>query len=213
MAPYASTPRSEIARLAVVHDEAEETALLANLLGRAPTAAAGLVAAGGVAAVFAQGAMPPGEIVTWLVLMLAGAGAIAHVYSHAIRSPFERAPLRAFGEDMKAISLYAGFAWGAGAFLVLPPDSTTLALIGFAAGGCGLVAITLRARDASLLFLAPVTALCAFSAVLRPLTGGSLASAFVLLACGLAAAAIVWSDQYATRARAVPRLADLPLSQ
>jgi hypothetical protein len=211
-APVASTPRMEMARLAALHDEATETALLANLLGRAPMSAGALVAAAALTAVLARDAMPAGEIVTWLVLMLAGVAAIAHVYSRAIRSPFERAPLRAFAEDMKAIALYAGFAWGAGTFLVLPAGATTPALLAFAAGGPALVAISLRTRDASLLFLAPVTALAAFSAVLRPLMGGSLASALVLIACGATAAAIVWTDSSAARARAVPRLADLSLS-
>jgi hypothetical protein len=186
----ASAPRAEIARLAALHREAEETALLANLLGRTPYAAAALAIAAGLAVAFAANTMPTAEIVTWLVLMLVGIGSIARAYSQAIAAPFERAALKAFSQDLTSMSVYLGFAWGAGAFLVLPVTGP-LAAIAFAGGAAALFASLLRDRDSSLGFTAPVAALCALACVIRPLQGGALTAALVLIACGAVAGAVL----------------------
>ncbi len=204
------TPHVEIARLAALHDEARETALLANLLGRAPYVAAALAAAAVITAWFNIGAISSAEIGTWLVLMLIGVGAMARAYRQAIAAPFERASLRNFAADLTAIMIYLGFAWGAGAYLALSGATPPLALVLFAAVPAALVAFTLRQRDSAFVFVAPVTALAAFAAVLRPLPEGPLTAAFVLIACAAVGGAIFWIDRQATpshAASAVPELA------
>jgi len=188
-------PGHEIARLALLHDEARETALLANLLGRTPYAAAALAIGALATVIFARGTMPLAEPAVWLALTLIGVGAMARNYAHAIRQPFERGILREFAYDLNAIAVYVGFAWGAGAYLALGPQTSPLALTSFAIAVPAVMAVTLRTREISLGLLAPVAALSAFAAVLRPLPEGPLAAAFVLIACAAMGGAIFWADR------------------
>lgn len=185
---------SSLAQLALLHDEARETALLSNLLGRTVYAAGGLAVAALATVLLARGAMPVAEPAVWLVLVLIGVGAMARSYTRTIRQPFERGPLREFAYDLNAISVYAGFAWGAGAFLALGPQTSPVTLMIFAAAIPAIMAATMRAREISLGFLAPVAGLGAFAAVLRPLPEGPLAAAFVLIACACVGGAIFWMN-------------------
>lgn len=185
---------SSLAQLALLHDEARETALLSNLLGRTVYAAGGLAVAALATVLLARGAMPVAEPAVWLVLVLIGVGAMARSYARTIRQPFERGPLREFAYDLNAISVYAGFAWGAGAFLALGPQTSPVTLTIFAAAIPAIMAATMRAREISLGFLAPVAGLGAFAAVLRPLPEGPLAAAFVLIACACVGGAIFWMN-------------------
>ena len=203
-------PRREIARLALLHDEAQETALLANLLGRAPYAAAAIAVAALAVAVFAYGTMPAPELSVWLVLTLMGAAAMGRRYLRASDHPFERGILREFAYDLNAIAIYAGFAWGAGAMLAIGPHTTPLALAAYAAVVPALVAVILRTREISLGFLAPAATLCAFAAVLRPLPEGPLAAAFVLIACAAVGGAIFWTERLFGPKPPAMALADIP---
>jgi hypothetical protein len=178
-----------LARLAALHDEAAETAYLANLLGRAPWAAAALgVVALGCAVASAQSVSMAG-IVTWLALVVAGIVAIARSYGQAIAAPFERTLLKSFARDLSAILLYVGFAWGAGLFLALPAGMGMLPSIAFTAGVSVVVSAVLRARDVALCFLVPATAMGAFAALMRP--EGNATTMLVILAGGAVAAGLV----------------------
>jgi len=187
-------PRIRLAQLARLHDEAQETALLANLLGRAPQAAFALAGCALLAAAVSFKVMPPAQIAVWLVLMGAGLAAIWRAYARAIEAPFERAALRDFAGDLSAILFYAGFAWGAGAFLALPAQPAALLL--FAAGPCALVAGLLRARTQALFFLVPAAALAAAAALLRPVPHGLAAAGLVALSCALIAGISIWMERF-----------------
>ncbi len=192
-------PHAEIAHLAELHAEAYETALLANLLGRAPYAMVALAVAAGLTVAFAAASMPAAQIVTWLVLMIAGLGAMARAYGQAIAAPFERAALKSFAQDLNAITLYLGFVWGAGAFLALPPGSGIFAGLVFAAGMSAIFAGLARQRSIALCFLAPASVLTAFAAVLG--TGGALGAAIVLIGGGAVAGAIWFASRWPGNAR------------
>ncbi|HWA31014.1 MAG TPA: hypothetical protein VG867_07940 [Rhizomicrobium sp.] len=204
---------AHIARLALLHDEARETAILANLLGRTPYAASVLAAGAIATALFLRGTTPPAECGVWLVLMLLGPMAMLRNYARAIDKPFERGSLREFAYDLNAIVIYAGFAWGAGAFLALAPDVSPFALAAFAAIVPAAIAVTLRTREIALGFLAPVATLCAFAAVIRPLPEGPLASAFVLIAAACVAGATLWADRLFAPSPLPANLARTPLAQ
>jgi len=206
-------PRFELARLALLHDEARETALLANLLGRTPYAAAALAIASLFAVLAGLGAMPAAEPAIWMILSLIGIGAMARIYARAIERPFERASLREFSSDVRAAIVYAGFAWGAGAFLVLSPETGPIGLLLYMLAAPVVVACTLRERELALGFLAPAATLCAFATVLRPLPDGPLAAAFVVIAAGLAACAIFWGERLLAPHAAPAKLPELPLLQ
>ncbi|HET7336235.1 MAG TPA: hypothetical protein VFI93_14055 [Rhizomicrobium sp.] len=201
-----SGPHADMVRLAGLHAEAAMTAHFANLLGRGPLLGAALIAASACVAGFAFGHAPIAEIAAWLLLMLAGCGALAKSYRQAIRAPFELVPLRAFAEDLKAIMLYCGFAWGAGAYLALPADTGLTGILMFSAGAAALFAITLRNKGTAIAFLAPVAGMSAFAAVLRPLQDGALASALVLIGCAAIAGALYAAETLMTRANRTPAL-------
>lgn len=181
---------SDLAKLAALHVEAEETARLANLLGRSAGVAVTLAAFAGVAdsllADFSNAAA-----IVWLMLSLAGAAAVLVTYARTIRAPFERAALLSFREDLKAVLLYAGFAWGAGAWLVLSYDASAIAVVAFAALPVGAIAALTRDRNCSFLFGVPVTALVSFASVLRPFSDAGLDAGLVLIACGAIGTAVV----------------------
>jgi hypothetical protein len=210
--PASETPRTGIERLAMLHDEARETAILANLLGRAPYVAAALMVFTLAAIAASIGTMPVAEPATWAILMLIGVGAIVRSYMRAIAQPFELSALREFSADLHAILLYCGFAWGAGAYLALGPQVSSLVLLAFTAGAAVVVAAILRAKEIALGFVAPVAALAAFATVLRPLPTGPLGAAFVLIACAAVGTAIFWADRFFEPAPVAAKLADFQYS-
>jgi hypothetical protein len=203
----ARSPRADLERLAALCEEASETSRLANLLGRAPYAAAAL-ACGAVVAAIGSGSTSPARSLAWLVLIIAAIAALARCYRQTLRAPFERGPLQAFAQDLDAILLYAGFAWGAGAFLVLN-GATPLALSLFSAGSAGLVAVILRTAKPVLFFFAPVAGLTLLSAAARPHPGSAvLAVAVIALSAAMTAASLVLERRSKPRP---PWLSDLPV--
>jgi len=178
--------RSPVAHLASLHREAEETARLANLLGRSIHVAVVLPIL--AAATLALRGTGLAESVTWMVFVLAASGAIGVCYRRTIAVPFERAALKSFSRDLSAILAFGGFAWGAGAFLALPASAGIGIVVLFAAGAATAVAVLLRERESAFLFLAPVAGLASFACVLRPLDAGALGAALILIACAAVAA-------------------------
>lgn len=213
--PQASVPSTSatdsihpVAQLAMLHAEAQETAQLANLLGRSIHTASALVLM--TIAALAFGGAGLAESVTWAAFMLAAAGAIVAAYRRTIGQPFERAALKSFSHDLHAILVFAGFAWGAGAFLALSASATIGTVVLFSAGTSTVIALLLRDRQCVFLFLAPVAALSSFACVLRPLSGGALDAAAVLIGCGVAAGAAVLAARTTPMNTEMPELAGLP---
>src|SRR5580698_5879429 len=75
-----------LARLAELHDEAAETAYLANLLGRTPWAAAAVGVAGLLTIAISLRSMPSPPLALWLAWMVIAVGLTARVYGRAISS-------------------------------------------------------------------------------------------------------------------------------
>jgi hypothetical protein len=197
-----------IAKLALLHAEAEETARLANLLGRSLYAAIALPLLVLLTVGLAGGTGLARPLV-WCAFVAAAAIVMLRAYFHTIGQPFERVALKSFAKDMSAILLYAGFAWGAGAFLALPAGTDMATAILFAAAPGIAIAALLREREAVFLFLAPVATLTAFASVLRPFASGALAAGLILIVCAGVAAAVVLRDR---RAGDFIRPAMLPLT-
>jgi hypothetical protein len=180
-----------LSRLRALHEEAEETARLANLLGRTVYAGATLAIASVTTILFATTDLP--RALGWEVLMLLAIGALLHAYRHTMAAPFERAALRSFADDLKAILLYAGFAWGAGAFLVLGVAASPLAAIFYSAGMAATLALLLRSATPVLYFTLPVAGLGAASALI----GGHVFAAFgAIAACAAVTVASHLLDQH-----------------
>jgi hypothetical protein len=203
--PPAVETANPVARLALLHAEASETARLANLLGRSIYVAVTLAA--GAALVIALADADMAKSAAWGVMVAVSTGVLWRVYTRTMRAPFQRPSLKSFARDVSAILLYAGFAWGAGAFLVLPSGAGIGPTVLFAAGTGAAVAVLLREREAVFLFLAPVAAMTAFACVLRPLPGGALDAALVLIGCALVAFGVIAAERISARSRALPQLA------
>jgi hypothetical protein len=183
-----------IAKLALLHAEAEETARLANLLGRSLYAAIALPLLG-VLTVGLAGGTGLARPLVWCAFVAAAAIVMLRAYFHTIGQPFERAALKSFAKDMSAILLYAGFAWGAGAFLALPAGTDIAVAVLFAAAPGIAIASLLREREAVFLFLVPVATLASFASLLQPFAGGALAAGLILIACAAVAAGVVLRDR------------------
>lgn len=197
-----------VAKLAILHGEAQDTARLANLLGRSIYAASAF-------AVMAMGAFALGgtgllEGLTWAVFVSVAVVALALAYRRTMRQPFERAALKSFSRDLNAILVFAGFAWGAGAFLILPATAGMGAVVAFSAGAGAVIALLLREQECAFLFLAPTAALASFACVLRPMTGGALDASLVLIASSVVAGVVAWTAHTRTNEGGIVELAGFP---
>ncbi len=202
-------PTVAIVKLANLRTEAEETARLANLLGRSLYAAIVLPVLGALTIGLAEGMSLSSQLV-WGGFVALSSVAMLRAYTHTIGQPFERAALKSFAKDLSAILLYTGFAWGAGAFLALPAATGMAAAILFATVPAVAIALLLREREAVFLFLAPVATLASFASVLRPFADGALDAGLILVACAAIAGFTALIDRRATGGFVRPAM--LPLT-
>jgi hypothetical protein len=199
--------RDALTKLSAVHAEVQETALLANLLER--TLYAGLVLATATAVAIAAAHANLVRDASWGLLMLAGIGALIWAYVRTIRSPLKNSALRIFGGDLSAILFYAGFAWGAGAFLILPSDSGPVEALLFSACMVVLVANILRAREPVVIFAVPVGLLTALASFLRPFPAAELTGCLAVTSCGFVTGAVLISEWIARKMRGAPQPTDV----
>lgn len=180
-APEKFTPSAALNRLPVLHDEAVRAERLTRFLAHAIQAAWLLMLSGGATLVAGGGRSLP-ENFAWSLLVLIGVMALTRTYMRAFA--LKRGPVEGLASDLRACLLYAGFAWGAGAFLALPTQTGAIGLTLFAAAPSALMALLLRDKSGALLFAAPVAALCASAAILD-VAGGLAGAAAVLLVQGV----------------------------
>lgn len=183
--PFKFPAHAYLARLAALHDEAAETAHLANLLGRAPWAVGAL----GTAALATAVLSPPAESVSslvWLALVAIALIAIGHAYGRAMEAPFDRPALKNFARSLASALLFAGTTWGAGLSLTLPAHPTLAGALAFVAGISLVLTSLLRARSLALYFLAPATMMGMLCTLMN---GASAIVTFGILASGISVAA------------------------
>lgn len=197
-----------IARLKALHGEAEETARLANILGRSLYAGLALPVLA-ILTVALSVEMSPAPQLIWCLFVGAVSVAILVAYRHAMRQPFERTSLKHFAKDLSAILLFAGFAWGSGAFLALPVGTQPVAALVFTAAPAVIIAYLLRDRVALFLFLAPVTALSAAACLLKPFAGGAWDALLTIVAAAVIAGATVLYERL-TGEKSKPAMLALP---
>ena len=198
---------SSVARLAALHAEAETTARLANLLGRSIVAAAALTGIAGLT--IAAGMTGINESLSWAVLIMLGIGAMARCYRTAISSPFLRESLENFARQLTPIMLYCGFAWGAGAFLALPAETSLIGTVLFVGAPVFAVALLLREQAPVLSFAFPLLALSSFAALLRPLPDGAMAAALMLMTGAVILLPLLTLERRRLASRLIPAIAEL----
>lgn len=197
-----------ITRLKTLHSEAEETARLANILGRSLYVGVALPIMAILTATLSVDANPAAQLV-WFVLVGAVAVAVLVAYRHAMRQPFERPTLINFAKDLSAILLFAGFAWGAGAFLALSGETPIAVTQLFAFAPAAIIACLLRDRKALFLFLTPATALVVAASFVKPLTGGLWTATIVFAVAAITLGATALYEKL-TGERSKPAMLSLP---
>lgn len=208
--PIGEYQPSALERLNRLHDESVETARLANLLGRSPFAAAAFALGYALIAISATGGVPVVTLALWGFLVAAAVAAILRVRHQAVSSAFELLPLRAFALDLNAVMLYAGFAWGAGAFLGFQSTVGAASLLVFSLGGAAIIGAILRARNATLYFLIPNVVLTSAAAFFG--SAGPGITMVILLSGLVVVAAIEILERIAARRAYAPFLPSLTLS-
>lgn len=176
--PLPPLPDAALNRLPLLHDESVQAVRLTRFLAHAIQAAWLLMLAGS-ATLAIGGGRSMAEDFAWSVLVLIGVLAMTRTYMRAFA--LKRGPVESLASDLRACLLYAGFAWGAGAFLALPLAADGLSLVLFAGLPSLVMAALLRDTGAVLLFAAPVAVLAASAAVLD-MSGGPVGAGAVLLA-------------------------------
>jgi len=174
-----------LARLSTLHDEAAETAHLANLLGRTPWVAGVLGTASLATIIISLRSMPSAPLGVWLASMAIAIAVTARVYGRAVAQPFDRESLKEFARNFSAILMFTGAVWGAGVTLALPAGASIAASIFYLAGTSAAMAAILRVRDLGFCFLVPATVVGAICVLMRNFDGAAAAG---VLGGGVAAA-------------------------
>ncbi len=177
---------SPIAKLAALHAETRLTMHLVNLVGRSLVATGALMLIAGFT-LFA-GMESPSACLTWAGLLALGMVSAVWNYRAASAAPFERESLEIHAHNLPPIALYCGFAWGTGAYLALPADTSLIGCAFFVAAPALAMAALLRDIRSVLAFVAPLLVLSSFAALLRPFPDGALAAAIMLITGALIAA-------------------------
>lgn len=176
---------SSLHHLALLHREAVENARHARLLAHTPAAAAALIALCLVVAALEAKSALHLAFGLWVFFVLAAAIVMLRLAKMTEISSLRPLPLRGFVLDLNVALLFAGFSWGAGAFLALPANVGDMTLVLFGISAASLVTGILRARAASTYFLVPALALTGTAGLTGP--GGAAPAALLALA-GLALA-------------------------
>jgi hypothetical protein len=155
-----------LGRLSQIHAETSEAAGLSRFVHSAVTSGAVLTLLG------------------CLAVMLAGVGAMLRTYIKSVAQNFDRPPLRESAKDLRAVMFYVGFAWGAGAFLLLGSNPIPFAGLCFALLPSILMVPLLKDRRASMAFIAPVTVLTAAAILLQPWSDAAAAVVMLLIVQG-----------------------------
>jgi hypothetical protein len=190
-------PHAALDRLKLLDVESLEAAGLVRFLAGAVNAAGALILLGMAMLTFAAGASLKSCFI-WALLVLVGIGALLYSYIRSTAA-FDRVPLNEAAQDLRAILLYAGFAWGAGAFLVLSPAAGPVTALAFAALPSLAVALLLADRDGPLAFVLPVTAMSLAATILQPWPNAGLDTALLLMLQSSIVARIILQGRRARR--------------
>lgn len=147
----APLPSAALGRLPQLHDESRLALRRAGLMARAVPAAGSLLVLGTGTAMVGGG----GLTATFLWSLLIFFGVAAVLVSH-LRAASVFKNLAGSMADMRAIFLYLGLAWGAGAFLALTPQPAALVI--FTLAPCLVLGLLLGDMPAVLAFTIPALA-------------------------------------------------------
>ncbi len=186
--PLPVLPIAALDQLARLHVETSEASRLAKLL-RNSIHAASLFMLMGTCVLFLGGGATIGQNFSWAALVLIGVVGLIHSYICTNAVAFDRAPVSQAARNLRVTLFYLGIAWGAGAFLAVPPTLSALQAILFAVTPALLLAVVLNDSTGLAAFQAPAATLTILAAFIQSWPDAGL-DALVILAvqCGLYAA-------------------------
>jgi hypothetical protein len=179
----APVPHDYLARLPQLHAEAARNARLGGFLSRS-VHAAGLLMLAGAASLLAGGGTLESDFV-WSLLVLAGIAAMIVNHLRGQATPLSRVTLDTAAGDLRAVLLYTGFAWGAGAFLALPATPGAALALAFAAGPALLMTVLLKDEGGIAAFAAPCFGLTAAAALVKHWPGGQVIACELVAVCAV----------------------------
>ena len=102
----------------------------------------------------------------WAALVLLGVIAMTRNFIRGYARSLRRVPLEEVAADLRALLLYTGAAWGAGAFLMMPGLPAPALVFSFAVAPSLALTIVLRDAKGMLAFVAPASLITASAALL-----------------------------------------------
>jgi len=182
-------PLDALDRLARLHAESSQASHLARLLRNSIHAASLFMAMGSCVLLMGDGGI--GRHFLWAVSVLAGVAGLIYSYIRA-NAAFDRAPFSVAARNLRATFLYLGFAWGMGAFLVLPAAFPVPEAILFAGLPALLMALLLNDAKALAAFQIPAGLLTIAAAFILSWPVAALDALAILGLHGGLFAAIAW---------------------
>jgi hypothetical protein len=144
-------------QLAVLHQEANQNLMLSQLLARSPLACLILMAAGGLAILWANigdGGTLKSDF-AWAGLVLLGVVAMTRNFIRGYARSLRRVPLQEAAADFRVLLLYSGAAWGVGSYLIMPGLPDPALVFCFAVAPSTVLAMALRETKAATAFVLP----------------------------------------------------------
>ncbi len=188
--PLPVLPLDALDRLARLHTESSEASRLARLLRNSIHAASLFMLMGSCVLLMGGGTI--GRNFLWAVSILAGVVGLVICYIRTNAAAFDRAPFSITARNVRATLLYLGIAWGAGAFLALPPELPALQAILFAVTPALLLALLLNDARGLAAFQAPAGLMTIGAAFIQSWPDAGLDALAILGANGTLFAAIAW---------------------
>jgi hypothetical protein len=155
-------------RLPLLHQEGARHLSLSRFLARSPVACIVLMLMGAVALVWA-GLGGGGTLkadFAWAALVLLGVIAMTRNFIRGYARSLRRVPLEEAAADLRALLLYTGVVWGAGASLVMPDLPAPALVFSFAAAPSVVLTLVLGDSKGALAFVAPASLITASAAML-----------------------------------------------
>ena len=174
-----SLPLDALDQLARLHRETRETSRLARFLASSVHAALLLMLASALVLVLWR-RETIGRDFSWALMILVGVLALLECYIRTQAALFSGTPA-ARVKELRLVFLYMGVAWGAGAFLVLPPDPSVLSVFLFIACPGAVLAFLIPDAAAFTLFLVPAGLMAIGAALVRGFPHAQLDMSLILI--------------------------------
>jgi hypothetical protein len=172
-------PLDALDQLVRLHAESRQTDRMARFLAAAAHAAF-LFMTMTVVMLFLEGASLAQDFV-WAGMILIGVLALLRCHIRAHAALFSERPFMAPAKELRLLFFYMGIAWGAGAFLVMPVDAGTGAVVLFMFLPGSILAFLVPDSMGFICFLLPMSITVIGAALLRGFPHAGLDMSLILI--------------------------------